>query len=298
MAKRNAKISKKNKRILLNLVVLALIAVIGAIYEWGFSKKAVLTNIPVNNSLLQIYFFDVGQADSSLILNDGKAMLIDGGNDSDGEKITSQIRELGIEKIDYIIATHMHADHIGGLDDVINSFSIGEVYMPDTDQTDKQVEEFLEAIDNKNLKITIPEKGDTFMLGNVQCEVMAVDNSKPKNINLSSIVLQLEFGTERFLFTGDAEKEVENTRTWDKVDVLKVGHHGSDTSSSKNFINQIKPEIAVISVGKNNSYHLPKQSTIDTLQQIDAKVYRTDKSGTIYLESNGENITVKEMGKE
>ena len=148
-------------------------------------------------------------------------------------------------------------------------------------------------IENKNLQISESKKGDTFLLGNANCEFMTDSILDKNNLNLSSIITRITFGNTSFLFMGDAETENEETRKWTKTDVLKVGHHGSDTSSSEEFLKQISPKIAVISVGKDNDYGHPSDETIKKLQNLRATIYRTDELGTIELVSNGNNITKK-----
>jgi len=214
--KRN-QISKRIASISILILLIVLLALISNITDENFEYI-------VDESKLQIIYFDVGQADSALIMNNGKTTLIDGGNDSDGDDLVKYIKSQKISKIDTVIATHLHADHIGGLDDIIDNFDIGTVYMPDTINTDKQVEEFLDAMERKKLNYEVPEVGEKFKNGLAHCEVMAIDN-KAKDLNNSSIVIQMNYLEQRYLFMGDSEKEVENSRDWNKVNILKVGHH-------------------------------------------------------------------------
>jgi competence protein ComEC len=241
---------------------------------------------------LKVYFIDVGQADSILVVNKDQTMLIDAGGNEKGKEVVEFIQSKGITKLNYVIGTHPHEDHIGGLDDVINSFDIENILMPKMQTNTKTFEDVLDAINNKGLKITSPQKGNTFNIGDAKCEIMTDSISDESNLNLSSIIIRLEFGNKSFLFMGDAETKNENTITWDKVDVLKVGHHGSTTSSSKKFLNQVKPEIAIIMVGKDNSYNLPKDEIVTRLQNVGASIYRTDENGTILIETDGNNISV------
>lgn len=248
----------------------------------------------VNESKLQIIYFDVGQADSTLIMNNGKNTLIDGGNDSDGDDLVKYIKSQKISRIDTVIATHLHADHVGGLDDIIDSFDIEKVYMPDAVNTDKQVEEFLDAMERKNLEYEVPEIGTKFDNGLANCEVMSIDNNA-EDLNNSSIVIQMNYLEQKYLFMGDSEKEVENSREWNKVNVLKVGHHGSNTSSTERFLNQVKPQIAIISVGANNQYKHPSTEVLTRLKDLNINIYRTDEYGSILLESNGIQNIVKKI---
>ncbi len=252
------------------------------------------TNNVVADGNLTVYFIDVGQADSILITNNNHNMLIDAGNNEDGEQVVNFIKDKKIEKLDYVVGTHPHEDHIGGLDDVINSdIQIEKVLMPKMQTNTKTFEDVLDAIQNKGLKITAPKKGDTYTLGDASLEVMTDSIENKKNLNLSSITLLMKYGNNSFLFIGDAEKENEQTRQWPNVDVLKVGHHGSKTSSSQEFLNQTKPKISIIMAGVGNNYGLPKQEILDRLNNIGSKIYRTDESGTIIIKSDGCNLSIE-----
>lgn len=260
-------------------------------------ENAVTAEKTVNNSIpleaddqLQIYFFDVGQADSILLISDGETMLIDAGNNEDGDMLVEKIKGLGITTLNYVIGTHPHEDHIGGLDDIIENFEIENVYMPKIQTNTKTFEDVLDALQEKNLSVTAPEVGSTFVVGKASCEVMQCGQGtveEKNNLNLSSIVIRTTFGEQSFLFMGDSETENEEARIWPQTNVLKVAHHGSDTSSSESFLEQIKPQIAMISVGEGNSYGHPAQVTLNKLSNIDCRVYRTDEMGTILLRSDG-----------
>ncbi len=258
--------------------------------------ESVSKNISIEKGKLNILFFDVGQADSELIIYDNKTMLIDAGNTKDGEKIVNAIKTLGISKLDYVIGTHVHEDHIGGMSFIIDNFEIGEFYLPyNTQTTSSYYKNLLKSLANKNLSINETVIGDKIELSNIICEVMSVRNDEPENANESSIVLELTYGNKKYLFMGDAETNNEEERTWNDVDVLKVGHHGSNTSSSINFLNQVSPEIAIISVGAENSYGLPKEKIIDRLKKIGTEIYRTDLDGTIQIISDGNNQELRKI---
>lgn len=242
---------------------------------------------------LLIDFIDVGQADSILVRNQDKVMLIDAGTNEAGETVVNYLENLGITKIDYLIGTHPHEDHIGGLDDVINNFDIGQIYMPKIETTTKTFEDVLEAIENKKLTVTAPNKGDKIELGQAVGEFMTEPILDEDNLNVSSLVLRLEFGNTSYLFMGDAEEENEETIRWPKTDVLKVGHHGSSTSSSESFLEQVQPKYAIIMAGKDNSYGLPTQETINKLSNIGSEIYRTDEDRTIQMTSDGNTIEIK-----
>ncbi len=255
-------------------------------------QEITTSSLPVDGNL-NIYFIDVGQADSILITNNASSMLIDAGNNEDGEDVVNFIKDKGITKLDYVIGTHPHEDHIGGLDDVINSdLEISNIYMPQIETTTKTFEDVIDAIQNKGLTITSPKKGDTFNVGNASFEVMTDSILDEDNLNLSSITLLMQYGNNKFLFMGDAEEENEETRDWPKVDLLKVGHHGSNTSSSDKFLNETKPTYGIIMAGAGNSYGLPTEETLNKLQNIESTVYRTDLNGTMEVVSDGENIEI------
>lgn len=268
---------------------------VGTIKENKEIIENISENILIDNEKLNIIFFNVGQADCQLIINKGKTMLIDAGNQKDGELIANAIKGLKIEKLDYVIGTHIHEDHIGGMKDIVSSFEIGELYLPyNTTTTSNYYKKLLTTISEKNLAINEANIGDKISLEDAICEIMFVDNKEPENQNLSSIVIEMEYGEMKYLFMGDAEEENENSRNWNDIDVLKVGHHGSNTSSSEEFLNQVLPEISIISVGKDNSYGLPKEKVLKRIKNINSKIYRTDIDGTIQIISDGkENIINK-----
>lgn len=237
----------------------------------------------------------MGQADSILVQSNGVNMLIDAGTNKAGATVVKDLQNLGVTKIDYLIGTHPHEDHIGGMDDVIKNFDIGTIFMPKIQTNTKTFEDVLDAIASKNLKVTSPEVGYTYNVGDAKCEIMSIgsgENEEKSNLNLSSIVIRMTYGTQSFLFMGDAETENESSRTWPQTTVLKVGHHGSNTSSSQKFLNEVKPEIAVISVGTGNMYGHPKQTTLNKLTKIGAKIYRTDENGTVTITTDGKTSTV------
>ena len=241
---------------------------------------------------LQIWFLDVGQADSILIQNGDANMLIDAGNNEDGKKLVSYFQSLGIETFQYVIGTHAHEDHIGGMDDIIDNFNIDTFYMPDAITTTATFESVLDSLEAKNIAFQTPSIDSIFKLGNATIDVLYVgtDNS---DLNNTSIVLKLTYGNTSILFMGDAEKEVETIIEKKDIsaDVLKVGHHGSNTSSSKTFLEKVNPSYAIISVGTGNSYGHPSNTTIQNLENQNIQIYRTDENGTIIMTSDGTDIT-------
>ena len=241
---------------------------------------------------LQIWFLDVGQADSILIQNGDANMLIDAGNNEDGEKLVSYFQSLGIESFQYVIGTHAHEDHIGGMNDIIDNFNIGTFYMPDAITTTATFESVLDSLEAKNIAFQTPTVDSTFELGDATIDVLYV-GTDDTDLNNTSIVLKLTYGNISILFMGDAEKEVETIIEKKDIsaDVLKVGHHGSNTSSSKTFLEKVNPSYAIISVGTGNSYGHPSNTTIQNLENQNIQIYRTDENGTIIMTSDGTNIT-------
>lgn len=246
------------------------------------------------SSDLEIYYFDVGQADCIFVKNENECMLIDAGNNADGKLIVKELESLGIKKIDYLIGTHPHEDHIGGLDDVVEGFDVGKIYMPKRSANTKTFEDVLDAVSSKNLKVSTPNVGDKFNVGEATCEILSAD-SDAKDTNDSSIVVLLTFGKTSYLFTGDIGKEIEETVNWEDIDVLKVAHHGSRYSSSKEFLSETMPEVAVISCGRDNDYGHPHEEAIQRIESTGAEIYRTDKQGTIYIKSDGNKYDVSEL---
>lgn len=247
----------------------------------SYGEHVIEKNTNTNN--LKVYYFDVGQADSILIVNNNKTMLIDAGNNDDGELVVNNIKKLGITKLDYVIGTHPHEDHIGGLDDVIDAFDIGTIYMPKVQTNTKTFEDVLDSISNKGLTVTAPKIGDKFQVGNANCEVMSIGEDS-SNLNSTSIVIRMEYNNKSYLFMGDAEKVNEDARQWPETDILKVGHHGSSSSSSQRFLNQVKPKIAVIQLGEGNKYGHPHDEIIKRLEKMNITIYRTDLQKDILIE--------------
>ncbi|HOA39955.1 MAG TPA: MBL fold metallo-hydrolase [Halanaerobiales bacterium] len=246
---------------------------------------------------LIIHYLDLGQADSILLeLPNNEIMLIDAGNNSDGQKLVNYLREQGIDTIDYLIGTHPHADHIGGLDDVIENFVIGRIYMPEVIHTTKTFEDVLLAVQRKGKKITPARTGVSIIDDPVlQIYFLSPINNNYKDLNHYSAVVKVDFLDKSFLFTGDAEKineeeMIEKYGVRLKSHILKVGHHGSNTSTSEEFIEKVVPDYAVISVGKDNSYGHPSALVIQRLQNHGVKIYRTDLQGTIIARSDGQQI--------
>jgi competence protein ComEC len=244
---------------------------------------------------LRVHFIDVGQGDSTLVEKDGHFMLIDAGERDQGEAVASYLEKQGVKTLDYVIGTHPHSDHIGGLEAVIRKFDVQKVLLPEKEHTTKVYERLLDAIADKNLKITLPKPGDNYTLGDASFQIIAPNRDYGDDLNNWSIGLRLVYGKNSFVLCGDAEKEAEKDMVANgfplKADVLKLSHHGSTTSSSEGFMDQVDPEYGVISCGKNNDYGHPHKEILDMLKKRNIKVLRTDQLGTIVAVSDGSKVT-------
>lgn len=252
--------------------------------------------INTNNDLLKVHYLDVGQGDSIFIeLPNNETMLIDAAESYQSENIINYLKNLNYQKIDYVIGTHPHADHIGGLKDIINTFEIGKIYMPKVVSTTKTYESLLMAIKDKNLKINTAKAGTSIIdTDALKINILAPNNSTYTELNNYSVVTKITYGTTKFLFMGDAEKLSENEIKEDvTADVIKIGHHGSNTSSSIDFIKKVNAKYGIISVGLKNKYNLPKEETITNWENSGTKIYLTSINGTITAISDGTNIKIE-----
>lgn len=247
-----------------------------------------------DNSTFEIHFIDVGQGDCSLVVCDGKAMLIDGGESSESSKVYAYLKAHDIDHLDYMVATHAHSDHVGGLSGALNYASVGTAFCSVTEYDSKTFSSMAKYLNNQGLEITVPNAGDTFNLGSATVQILGPQRTYD-DPNDMSIVLKITYGETAFLFTGDAERIAEADILDAGYDlsatVLKVGHHGSDTSTSYPFLREIMPEYAVIQVGKDNSYGHPTEDTLSRLRDADVKVYRNDLQGTVICTSDGKSVT-------
>ncbi len=255
---------------------------------------------PMSENNLYVYFIDVGQADCALISLNGNNMLIDGGNVADGDDVIRFIKNLGIDTLHTVVATHAHEDHIGGLSAIIDAFKVNCIYSP-VDFYDSQC--FSEFKDSavRQCGITICEKGMSWNVDTAKISVLWSSQTE-ENTNNTSIVLKLLHNNVSFVFTGDVESDAETKIVNENPDInaniLKVGHHGSSTSTSYLFLRSVMPQTAIISCGTDNSYGHPHKETIEKLNQAEVKTYRTDLLGTVKIVSDGNNYTISANSQE
>lgn len=291
--------SKREKKKIINLFFSLLIIFSFLLYNY-VNERVVVKEKNINNiqnkdnKKLEVHYIDVGQGDSTLLIHNNKVMLIDAGDNSSGFKVVNYIKNLGINKIDYLIGTHGHEDHIGGFDNVIDNFEIGDVFLPNVLVKTKTFETVLDSLIRKNMKFKTPNIGDEIKLYNTVCKTLFVGDDV-KDLNNDSIVLRCNYGDNSFLFMADSYVWIEKLIMKENIesDVLKVGHHGSKTSSNFKFLKKVNPTFAVISVGKDNMYYLPHPTTLYKLNELNIKVFRTDLNGNIVFDSDGKNINYR-----
>lgn len=256
------------------------------------------TTPAVTGDGLSVHFIDVGQADCALLECDGEYMMIDGGNRDDSQLIVSYLQQQGVEELTTVVCTHAHEDHVGGLPSVLAVYPTGAVYAPTRTYSSKVFDNFLYYTDQQGLDITIPSPGDTFSLGEAEILVLGPTTSYA-DPNNTSLVLRVDYGETSFLFTGDMETDAENDMLdyWAgqedlfQADVLKVGHHGSNTSTGYRFLHEVSPTYGIISVGTGNSYGHPHEEPLSRLHDAGVTLLRTDQLGTILAVSDGTEVS-------
>lgn len=262
----------------------------------GAQDQANLTSLPVN-----VFYIDVGQGDCELIHTENADILIDAGENlpENPAKIISFAKQLEIEKFDYVIATHPHSDHIGGMADVLRKIPTDAVIMPylseENTPTTRIYEELLDTIEELNIPVLEAEPGASYTVGGLTLNILA-PLEQDENLNNMSVVVKVCYGNSSYLFEGDAESSAESAILDNgenvRADILKAGHHGSRTSSTKAYLKAVDPEIAVISCGEGNSYGHPHQQTLDKFRELGIAFYRTDTQGTITVGTDGERYEV------
>lgn len=294
------------------LVLITLIIVFGAAFAlYGISGDAEQASAqigaqaggtqPARNDVplksgMEAHFLDVGQGDCELVICGGESLLIDAGEAAQADGIISYIKSLGITEFTYVIATHPHSDHIGGMAKIIDAFPVKNFIAPDVEHTSKTFENMLDALERNAVEITVPSPGDVFPLGGASFTVLSPPEKEYDNLNNYSIVAKMKYGDISILFTGDAEDVVEEELLKSgfdlESDILKVGHHGSRTSSTQKFLNAVSPRFAIISCALENSYGHPDEKTHERLVKIGAELYETRFNGTIKLITDGKTIAV------
>ncbi len=260
-------------------------------YEIKDNKPKNTINKPTEVYPFQMYFIDVGEADCILIKYNDEYTLVDAGNNKDGKKIVAYLKDLGIEHFEYVIGTHAHEDHIGGMDDIIKNFSIDHYYMTKTEVDMITYTEIKDELNKKGIKYETPKIDKSFKMSQVQFKVLWIDDNK-EDINATSIVLKVNYQNTSYLLMADATTDVEHQILEKDIesDLIKVAHHGSNHSSSAVFLKKVNPKYAIISVGTPNDYGFPKQVTLEKLEKLNTLVLRTDELGTIIASSDGNNI--------
>lgn len=293
----NQKSNNKSK-ILLSIILIILV-ILCALYV-QFNNQDVnnkYSNIDINSEKLNIFYFDVGQADCTLITINNKCMLIDAGNKSDGEYIVEFLKEKEIDNIDYFIVTHGDLDHSGGAGIILNNCKVNQMFMPEgIEESEENYQELKGIASKNNVKLSKVEVNDEFSLDKASFEVVSVKNNTDNTANESSIVIKLNYIQTSYLFMGDVTEEIEKEINCNKVDVLKVGHHGSDTSSSSQFLNMVQPTYAIISAGDNKKYNHPTEEVLQRLKEASIQennIYVKKNHGTIWLTSNGKDIEIQ-----
>ena len=273
--------------------IIVIIGFITAIYYFLKDNEEVKPTPEIIPSL-EVQFVDVGQADCTLIRHQDHNILIDAGNNKDGKLLVKYFQDLGITKFDYVIGTHPHEDHIGGLDNIINNFEIEHIIMPDVTTNTKTFTDVLEAIEKKKLTIEVPIIDEIFKVGDITFKTIYT-GTNPEDLNADSVILRMDYKNNSYLFTADTTSEVELTLLEKDiaVDIYKVAHHGSVYSNSYEFLEKVTPEYAFIQLAKDNDYYYPHIKAINRIKKHTDKIYMTSEKGTIIVKDDGENITIE-----
>lgn len=255
---------------------------------------------PLSDSdTLKVYFIDVGQADCLYAEQGGHTLLVDGGNIEDGPLVAKYLTELGVDHLDTVIMTHAHEDHCGGIDSILYSIPCRELILPNREIESWVYQSVIAAAQKTGTAMRYAVEGSSMSLGAAQLNILCCDAGSPENLNESSIVCRLSYGNIDFMLTGDAEALNEEEILADgytvDCEILKAGHHGSNTSNTMPWLRAVKPEVVVISVGENNEHYLPHESVLNNFKNVGASVLRTDTEGTILIETNGSSYYISSM---
>ena len=295
-----AKRSKKENRIRLVFYVLAVIAVVfSALSRAGFLNKN--NNLTLDENSIAVYYLDVGQGHSTVIQDGNSAVLIDSGENENAKKIVDFLAEKGISKLEYVIATHYHSDHIGGLSNILQNVECENIYMPLVDDkyapTSKTYYKLLETIDDKDISVSFVSNNTAFIFGKVTFNIIA-PVEQLDDMNNMSLIIKAVYGDASFLIAGDAEnKEMKSVMSANKSfdfssDFYLMAHHGSSTSLNKEFLSKANMKVAIISCAKDNSYGHPHKEALEYLNDNNIEYYRTDEVGTITVISDGESYKI------
>jgi beta-lactamase superfamily II metal-dependent hydrolase len=298
--------SHARKKWLLSIIATILVGILSLfginIYEYipnedGEQQQTQQTETFTENDILNLTMVDVGQADGFVFMQDGKTAVIDCGTRSTGKNLVEYLKQNNVTKLDYVVGTHPHDDHMGGMYDVITNFEVGEVIIPKVTKNNITTNWYLKlmnALKTGGYKVTYPNVGDEFTLGKATMKVIAPFEEPESNLNNYSIVLKVSLGEMDVIMTGDMEKDVEKQilakNTDIDAEILKLGHHGSDTSSCVEFIDTVSPQYALCSSKVGNKYEHPIKSTMDNLKERNIPVYRTDESGTVVVKITPKNV--------
>lgn len=280
------------------MIPLLLILIAAAVFFYVYNRKH--PKYLAAEDTLAVHFIDVGQGDCTLLAADDQIMLVDCGEYQASSDVVDYLKERGVERIDCLVATHPHSDHMGGMARIIDEFEIGEVVMPHIDDKDIPTavffEKFLDACEKEGCPVSEAELGREISIGDARAKIIAPNSDSYDDVNNYSIALMVSHGKKSFLLTGDAEtlseREMIKGGYLHHVDVYKAGHHGSSSSSSKAFLREITPDAAVISCGAGNSYGHPTDAALKRLYEYTSEIYRTDLNGSVVFESDGEKIKV------
>lgn len=285
------------KKTYLKTFTTILILILTLLYCLQFTSLYNETNS--NSNYLTVYFIDVGQGDCILVNVNGYNLLIDSGPSSARKSLLGYLDKLSISKFDYVIATHPHEDHIGNMDAIIRKYHIGKFLAPKVTASTLTFENMVTALNDKNLKISVISTGSNSINLGKETSIMfyTLPNlNTDDELNLYSPIIKLTYKNISFLFTGDAELKNEEFLIKNEINlrshILKIGHHGSSSSTCEAFLNSVNPKVAIISVGSNNKYGHPAASTLNLLKNYHIKLYRTDLLGTIILKSDGSSFSI------
>lgn len=291
----------KTKSILTIIVLVIIVILLSVIYTNNNSQNLQVNSkyndINIDSNKLNIFYFNVGQADCTLITINNKNMLIDAGQDSDGEYIVEFLRDKDIKQLDYFVITHGDIDHSGGAEDIINSIKIENIFMPQgITESEEEYQEIKELSNKKEIKMPKVEVNQELNLDVANFTIVSVKNDIDCAANDSSIAIRLNYFNTNYLFMGDITTDIEGEIQCDSVDILKVGHHGSNSSTSTEFLEKVKPKYAIISAGNNKKYNHPSEEVLERLRKFgieDNNIYITKNQGTIWVTSNGETINIE-----